>query len=1314
MKQTGRKLLSILLAMLLAVGLFSAVTLTAYAAEGDLSGTLGTNRYGTPAPFTFSSSTGILEIGDPSANTVITEELNWPSELDKTAVKKVVFVGNVLIGGFSNNTWSTASLSFSNNFSGFSAMEAIEGLEKLDTSRVGRMSQMFNGCSELKSIDISSFNLSQVDDLTQMFARCEKLESIKLPNVTEGNKLRNIDQMFASCKSLTTVKFGEHFAFDNPTSGNCNSMFSGCKSLESIDLPDDFKGGQQMYSMFGNCSKLVHVGLPQDFGRNAEYINGMFGYCTSLPDEEVARILPLFNTDRLLSMAGLFNYCTKLTKVTFPESFHTEKVTNFSSLFTFCSNLKELDASHFDMSSATNTKEILFYCGKLEKAVLPENFFAGEYANRGYFPKYTKVAPYTGMWINEDDPNAEPIWYEDRNAVENLPAGTYVWEKEKSTITFYGDMAGERTIGEEQKFNIGESLSKVTLPDDPSKSGYYFAGWSTTKAEDTEIGYDYKQAMPNEDAYILADFENGTVTGNMEFYPVFIKDRLNVILVPGGDEDTPVTMGTGSDGKTQETNFTVNIDEPIRMTGLISTTRVGYELEGWYTAKGVKWNPEGTSDPSTWWPMTPEYADSSTPVKHPDRPYNYYTVTLTARWTPKAVTVEYDLGDHPAAGATVPTDDSTALGTTLTLPAAPEAEKDYKFIGWKIGDTLHSAGEVFTLDDWSLVTDGEEPKLTVVAQYIEDPDLSIEFNTNGGTAIEPIVAKADETITPPADPTKTGYEFKAWCSDEALQNEVQLPTTMPATSTTYYAKWTVKRYTITFNMNDATSDQIKPITQEYDTDVTSPEDPIRDHYQFMGWDPELPEKMPANDLTVNAIWEPNKYSVTFKADADDDGTTITDKYGTLVTPPDAPTKDNLTFVEWSEPNPIYMPDNNPTITAKWKPNPTPSDETAPDKKDGKISGLTDEMEYSTDGGETWIPVPEGATEVTNLAPGEYQVRFAEEGPYKSDQIVTVTIQPGAEQGGGNNGGNDGGNTGTKYPVNVTESTNGTVTPDKDKAAPNSKVTLTVTPDEGYEADKVTVTDKDGKVIPVTKNDDGTYSFQMPKSPVNVSVTYKEAKKAPASPEQTGVADWLITDEHPAFFSGYEDGSIRPEGNITRAEVAMIFYRLLKNQDVEITVSFPDVNDGDWYAAAVNTLASLKIITGYEDGTFAPDKQISRAEFSAIATRFAKATGGKQTFADVEAGYWAEDNIATAYDYGWIEGKGHNMFAPLDKITRAEAAAIINRMLNRAADEAYVSANGDKLIQFPDLQDSSKWYYLDMVEATNEHDFTVDNGVETWK
>ena len=177
---------------------------------------------------------------------------------------------------------------------------------------------------------------------------------------------------------------------------------------------------------------------------------------------------------------------------------------------------------------------------------------------------------------------------------------------------------------------------------------------------------------------------------------------------------------------------------------------------------------------------------------------------------------------------------------------------------------------------------------------------------------------------------------------------------------------------------------------------------------------------------------------------------------------------------------------------------------------------------------------------------------------------------------------------------------------------------------------------------------------------------------------------------------------------------MIFYRLLKDQDVEITASFPDVKDGDWFAQAVTTLASLKIITGYEDGTFAPGKQISRAEFTAIATRFAKAVNGTVSFSDVSANHWAADNIATGSEYGWINGYEDDTFRPSKPITRAEVAAIVNRMLARAADEAYVGANRDKLVQFSDLQDTAKWYYLDMVEATNEHDFTKTDGVESWK
>ena len=220
----------------------------------------------------------------------------------------------------------------------------------------------------------------------------------------------------------------------------------------------------------------------------------------------------------------------------------------------------------------------------------------------------------------------------------------------------------------------------------------------------------------------------------------------------------------------------------------------------------------------------------------------------------------------------------------------------------------------------------------------------------------------------------------------------------------------------------------------------------------------------------------------------------------------------------------------------------------------------------------------------------------------------------------------------------------------------------------------------------------------------------------ASPQETGVADWLITDDHIAYLSGYDsDGvkTIRPTGNITRAEVAMIFYRLLLDKNPAAEKNFTDVKDGAWYATAVRVLASKGIISGYAGGDFRPNDQITRAEFAAIATRFAKAVGGKVDFVDVKTGHWAYSNIATAAKYGWVNGYSDGSFAPSGKITRAEVATIVNHMLGRVADEAYIKANPGKIANFTDLQ-SGKWYYLDMVEAANAHSFETLNGAEAWK
>ena len=432
-------------------------------------------------------------------------------------------------------------------------------------------------------------------------------------------------------------------------------------------------------------------------------------------------------------------------------------------------------------------------------------------------------------------------WNTDRNASAALDSYTVnenvtlhaIYGPQTNDVTFYGDMEGNQII-KTQTVQSGAALNTIEQPTGLLKRGYYFAGWTTKKKTDTSVEYDYKQAVPDSENCILVDWNSGTVTADMSFYPVFIKDRLKVKLVPGGDTNTPTYMGIGSDGKTQSTEFTVNIDELIQMKGLLGTTRDGYTLEGWYTAKGVKWNPNGTADDSsTWWRMTPEYADNNTPEEHDSLPYNFYTVTLTAHWTPMEVDVVYSLIDGTPSGQAGST--KASLGSTLTLPGAP-TKSEFKFTGWKIGNdaTLHSAGETLVFDNWSLVQDG---KLTVTAQYIDNPTLTIEFNTDGGSAIEPISKAAGEPIAIPDEVkdgtaiSKIGHIFEGWYTDSGFTAKVtDWPTEMPDSGATYYAKWTVRKYTITFNMNGATSDQINLPPQYYGTAITAPPAPTRDHY----------------------------------------------------------------------------------------------------------------------------------------------------------------------------------------------------------------------------------------------------------------------------------------------------------------------------------------------------------------------------------------------------------------------------------------------------------------------------------------------------
>ena len=211
---------------------------------------------------------------------------------------------------------------------------------------------------------------------------------------------------------------------------------------------------------------------------------------------------------------------------------------------------------------------------------------------------------------------------------------------------------------------------------------------------------------------------------------------------------------------------------------------------------------------------------------------------------------------------------------------------------------------------------------------------------------------------------------------------------------------------------------------------------------------------------------------------------------------------------------------------------------------------------------------------------------------------------------------------------------------------------------------------------------------------------------------------LNTEDHYAYIVGYPDGNVKPEGNITRAEVATIFFRLLTDESRDAfwsqTNNYPDVSEDAWYNNAVSTLTNAGILDGYEDGTFKPDGNITRAEFATIAVRFFEATyDGEDLFSDI-AGHWAQDYINEAANAGIVDGYPDGTFRPQQLITRAEAMTMVNRTIDRHPHKDHLL---DDMIVWPDNPETA-WYYEQVQEATNSHEYTMNtddeqNPYEIW-
>ncbi len=306
-------------------------------------------------------------------------------------------------------------------------------------------------------------------------------------------------------------------------------------------------------------------------------------------------------------------------------------------------------------------------------------------------------------------------------------------------------------------------------------------------------------------------------------------------------------------------------------------------------------------------------------------------------------------------------------------------------------------------------------------------------------------------------------------------------------------------------------------------------------------------------------------------------------------------------------------------------------------------------------------------------------------------------------------------------INVKDSENGEISVNTTWANPGQTITVTAQPDAGYEVEEITVIDANGKEIAVTKIGDNKYTFKMPATKATVSAKFVKDGTASddepvvipvASPEETGVAAILNTDEHFAYMNGDNNGSFRPNAGITRAEVCQMFFNLLTDKSEADSAGFADVADSAWYAQAVNKMAALGIVNGKGNNKFEPNVAITRAEFAAIVVRFARENDHKASFSDVSASHWAYSYISTAAGYGWIGGVGNNKFEPERNITRAEAATLANRILGRSADKAAIDAGAARA--WPDVS-KAHWAYYDIAEATTAHEYTVDetSGEETW-
>ena len=645
-------------------------------------------------------------------------------------------------------------------------------------------------------------------------------------------------------------------------------------------------------------------------------------------------------------------------------------------------------------------------------------------------------------------------------------------------------------------------------------------------------------------------------------------------------------------------------------------------------------------------------------------------------------------------------------GESFNLPAAP-TRPGYDFKGWKIGNAVLTAGAAYTVDEDDMVFTAQWEARTdtpyTVEHYLENLDGSYALDTT-----EPLKGTTDTTVTAAAK-SYDNFTYDSTVPDTVASGNIaadgSLVLKLFYTRNTYdYTVRHIKQ--LPDGSYDEANAEVETLSGKFEALAAVTAKDYGSHYPTNDADTKQNIKI-EKGLTIDVKYDLDEHTLTFETNGGSAVNPVTVRHGNAVARPADPTKDKYTFIGWyadpeftEEYDFATVLEADKTIYAKFELTSTPI---------GDIYVRYDVLHIKQ--------LPDGTYDLANAE--------VEHLSAKKDTTVTAVIKDYR----------------ATHHVNVNRTLSKlTGTAIQPYMGVDGKPVYTIL-SVYYDLDFHTLTfDTMGgsKIAPETVRHGLTVA--KPKDPVNggyifdgwyTDKTYRTPYNfaTPLTQDTTIYAKWFLivlpgvtvkkntpklnTADHFAYVQGYPDGTVKPAGNITRAETAAILFRLMdegsRKTYYSTTSGFRDVASSSWYNTYVATLNNAGVITDSSNGYFRPNEAITRAELAAMLAKFSETTGAANYFNDVSAKYWAANAIAICAKLGWINGYPDGTFRPDKNVTRAELMAMINRATGRAPKSADAFLPGMKT--WID-NTSDKWYYLDVQEATNSHSYTV-KGSETW-